>query len=239
MVSEFLQLVDSFNFMQFISNPTHEQGHILDLVLSLGLPICNVDVLNYGLSDHMPVIFNVIMQCKPALAQSGVFCSRLITTSTAVEFSEIYNSSSFVNVIECPSLSLGPDELLILFNSVCSDILDVVAPYKVRKPKLNPTPWLNNYTCALRQECRKAERKWRKDKLQVSLQFMRQCFSDYQAAVRTARQNYFSKVIAQNYNAPAALFSTINRLLNPAGCSTLTPSLEVCEMFQTFFVEKV
>ncbi len=47
MVSEFLQLVDSFNFMQFISNPTHEQGHTLDLVLSLGLPICNVDVLNY------------------------------------------------------------------------------------------------------------------------------------------------------------------------------------------------
>ncbi len=68
---------------------------------------------------------------------------------------------------------------------------------------------------------------------------MRQCFSDYQTAVRTARQNYFSKVIAQNYNAPAALFSTINRLLNPAGRSTLTPSLEVCEMFQTFFVEKV
>ncbi len=60
-----------------------------------------------------------------ALAQSGVFCSRLITTSTAVEFSEMYNSSSFVNVIECPSPSLGPDELLILFNSVCSDILDV------------------------------------------------------------------------------------------------------------------
>ncbi len=107
--------------MQFISNPTHEQGHILDLILSLGLPICNVDVLNYGLSDHMPVIFNVIMPCKPALAQSGVFC-------TQVEFSEMYNSSSFVNVIECPSPSLGPDELLILFNSVCSDILDVVAP---------------------------------------------------------------------------------------------------------------
>ncbi len=53
-------MVDSFNFMQFISNPTHEQGHILDLVLSLGLPICNVDVLDYGLSDHMPVILMLV-----------------------------------------------------------------------------------------------------------------------------------------------------------------------------------
>lgn len=131
-------------------------------------------------------------------------------------------------------LLLGPDELLILFNSVCSDILDVVAQYKVRNPKLNSTPWLNNYTCSLRQECRKAKRKWRKDNLQVSLQIMRQCFSDYQAAVRTARQNYFSNVIAQKSNAPTALFSMINRLLNMTGCSTLSPSVE-CEMFRTFF----
>ncbi len=57
--------------------------------------------------------------------------------------------------------------------------------------------------------------------------------------MRTARHNYFSKVIALNYNAPAALFSTINRLLNPIGCFTLTPSLEVCEIFWKFFVEKV
>ncbi len=113
----------------------------------------------------MPVIFNVVVPCKPVLPQS-------------VEFSEVYNSSLFVNVIKSPSPSVGPDELLISFNSVCSEIVDVVAPYKVRKPKLNPTSWLNNNTCSLRQECRKAERKWRKDKLQVSLQLMRQCFSD-------------------------------------------------------------
>lgn len=44
MVSEFLQLVD---FTQFVTSPTHEQGHILDLVLSLGLPISNIDVYNF------------------------------------------------------------------------------------------------------------------------------------------------------------------------------------------------
>ncbi len=54
----------------------------------------------------MPVIFNVVVPCKPVLPQS-------------VEFSEVYNSSLFVNVIKSPS-SVGPDELLISFNSVCS-----------------------------------------------------------------------------------------------------------------------
>lgn len=84
MVSEFLQLVNSFNIMQFVSSPTHEQGHILDLVLSLGLPVCNVDVCNYGLSDHMPAIFNVLMPCKPVVPQTDVICSCLITSSTVI-----------------------------------------------------------------------------------------------------------------------------------------------------------
>lgn len=76
MVSEFLQLVDSFNFMQFVLNQTHEQGHILDLVLSLGLAVCNVDVLNYGLSDHMLSNFSC---CYAMQTWSDVFCSRLFT----------------------------------------------------------------------------------------------------------------------------------------------------------------
>lgn len=42
MVSESLQPVDSFNFMQFVLSPAHEHSHMLDLVLSLGLPICNL-----------------------------------------------------------------------------------------------------------------------------------------------------------------------------------------------------
>lgn len=78
-----------------------------------------------------------------------------------MEFTEVYNSSSSVNVIISSSLSVDPNELLILFNFGCSDILDVVAPYKVRKPKLNSMLWLNNYTHSFRQEFRKAERKWR------------------------------------------------------------------------------
>lgn len=33
MVKDFLHLIDSFNLTQSVSGPTHEHGHILDLVL--------------------------------------------------------------------------------------------------------------------------------------------------------------------------------------------------------------
>ncbi len=39
LVKEFLSLIDSFNLTQSVTGPTHEKGHILDLVLSYGLCI--------------------------------------------------------------------------------------------------------------------------------------------------------------------------------------------------------
>jgi len=37
---------------------SHEYAYSLDLVLSLGVSICNLDVVN-RFSDHYPVVFNV------------------------------------------------------------------------------------------------------------------------------------------------------------------------------------
>ncbi|KAL6464601.1 hypothetical protein MHYP_G00269180 [Metynnis hypsauchen] len=39
LVKDFLNIIDSFNFVQCVFGPTHEHGHTLDLVLSHGLPV--------------------------------------------------------------------------------------------------------------------------------------------------------------------------------------------------------
>lgn len=44
LVKDFLDLIDSFNLVQFVNSPTHEHGHTLDLVLSYGFPVCNIEV---------------------------------------------------------------------------------------------------------------------------------------------------------------------------------------------------
>lgn len=68
---------------------------------------------------------------------------------------------------------MGPEELVSQFNSSCSDILNFAAPLKVRKKKVKAQTWLNSNSRALRQECRRAEQKWLKDKLQVSYEILR------------------------------------------------------------------
>lgn len=48
------------------------------------------------------------------------------------------------------------DDQLNYFNTLCGNVLDIVALFKTKKPKLRSRPWLNKDTCASRQEWRKA-----------------------------------------------------------------------------------
>ncbi len=93
------------------------------------------------------------------------------------------------------SLQLCAEELLSLFNSTCTSILDSIAPLKVKRAKHKSKPWLNEPTRALRQICRRAERKWKKDKLQISYEIFKDSLANYQRFLNRARANYFSDVI--------------------------------------------
>lgn len=60
MVKEFLDLIDGFNLIQHVAGSTQIHGHLLDLVLSYGLPIDNVLVSDAIFSDHCPVMFDFV-----------------------------------------------------------------------------------------------------------------------------------------------------------------------------------
>lgn len=45
--------------MQCVSGPTRERGRTLDLVLSYGLSVSDLEICDNVISDHMPVVFEV------------------------------------------------------------------------------------------------------------------------------------------------------------------------------------
>lgn len=93
------------------------------------------------------------------------------------------------------SFSLNVDSSLEVLYSVCLSLLDSVAPLHVKKCKFRSEPWLNYVTRALRITCRKFERKWKKDKLQVTFQMLRESQDNYQNTVQMAKRNYLAEVI--------------------------------------------
>lgn len=61
LVDEFLQINGTFNLVLSVSKPAHDKGHILDLVISLGLSVTNRQIDDFCLSDHKPVLFIVTL----------------------------------------------------------------------------------------------------------------------------------------------------------------------------------
>ncbi|KAL1256504.1 hypothetical protein QQF64_012049 [Cirrhinus molitorella] len=117
--------------------------------------------------------------------------------------------------------------------------MDSVAPYKVMGTKSPSDPWLNDTTRALRRRCRQAECKWKKDRLQVSLEMFRDSLSNYQKAVKDAKGQYLSNLINRNSHRPGILFSTINSVINPVSVGLNDVSELTCNAFKQYFLDKV
>ena len=242
LVNEFLSLVDSFNLVQSVMAPTHQKGHILDLVLSSGFSVSNVNIVDTGVSDHFMILFESALFCPTPPSPSSYSLVRAINSTTASHFSNSFMLSLSPAVLDSLSSCTDTEDLLTLFNTSCLATLDSVAPLKQKrcKPNRSTTPWLNSTTRSLRKACRKAERKWKKDKLQVSYNIFRDSLKAYQNTVKAAKADFYAKLINKNAHRPKVLFNTINSIINPPSTiSSLPATTETCEMFLNFFIDKI
>ncbi len=129
--------------------------------------------------------------------------------------------------------------MLDVFNCTCTDILDLVAPFKCKRSEPVTEVWLNDTTCTLRCTCRRAKRKWKKDCLQVSLEILKNSQLEYQRAIKAAKSLFLSYLVSINSHKPQFLFNTLNFLLNPCDHTGAVPSPKLHEDFLRFFIDKI
>lgn len=91
----------------------------------------------------------------------------------------------------------------------------------------------------LGRKAERAERKWKKDKLQVSYQHLRYCLAKYQQCIKAERTKYFSDIIFKHVHRPKVLFNTINKVHNPAVTNCHEATSDNCEYFLRFFTSKL
>ena len=226
-------VLETFGLTQHVSGPTHSRGHTLDLLITKGVNISNVNVVDVALSDHFCVFFDLSVIPKPP-ADSAVVRRRHINDSTGALFMEMihFENASCSNVND-------------FLNSVTSNVLnvlDTIAPLKVKMVKnKQKAPWRNNDSVrAQKRECRKAERKWRKLKLQVQKEIYKEKLYVYNLILSRTREQFFSEIIGSCSNNSRVLFATVNRLTNPPAQLPLElMSTSKCNEFAVFFNDKV
>lgn len=214
LVREFCHVMESFGLLQHINQATHVHGHTLDLILSHGFSIDSISIEDAFLTDHVPFVFNIKLFNSMYTPRTLDHFSHHINHFTANKFSECYLGNDITASITAHDHLLSPDELISSFNTSCLAVLETVAPLKLRRPNFKPQQWLDDSTCHLRQVCRRAERKWKKDHLLVSLEIFRNSMANFQAAAKKDRVLTFSDIISKHSHCPRILFNTINSIVN-------------------------
>lgn len=95
--------------------PTQEHGHTLDLVLSSGIPVFNIEVCDAVFPDQMLILFEISLPCHTAKLYAPAHCCHMFNSSTAAQF-----SAAFKNVVKSHSgfsLCFNTEELTLLIYS--------------------------------------------------------------------------------------------------------------------------
>ncbi|WP_171048209.1 hypothetical protein, partial [Klebsiella pneumoniae] len=125
-------------------------------------------------------------------------------------------------------------------DSVFSSTLDSVAPLRLKKIKeINPTPWYDEHTRALKVAARKMERSWKKTKLEVFRISWRERMIEYRKALKTARSAYFSKLLEENKHNPRYLFDTVAKLTRNKASTSDVSKEHSSNDFMNFFTCKI
>ncbi len=231
----FLNVTESYNLVQHVKDPTHNQGHTLDLVFTLGLTVNNLSIMDLSVSDHMCILFDTTVVQTVEKDPKRKVQFRVINEHTAGAFIPLFNKAA--DSLICHS---DTNYLTNTFQKLCLSTLDMVAPLKSQlKSTTKAVPWINEDIRSLKRTCRKVERQWKSSKLQVHYQSVKDLLQHYNNKVKEARSHYFSQLIYVNQHNPCILFSTINNLVNLQQPAATASSTAECEKFPTFFIEKI
>ena len=228
LANEFISITQSLNLSQHVSGPTHNLGHTLDLVFTLGLDINNLCIGEFFVSDHKYILFNIDFIAEP-IPNNHSFRSRTLNSSSAEMF-----KSAFSDLSKHVILPTDTNDLVVLFNNLCESALDTVAPLKLKKKRAivaNSSPWMNEDIRMFKRECRKAEREWKKTKDIARFTHMKELLVIFNQKVEDARSSYFSNLINLNQNKPKTLFAVINTLVNPPPLQFLFSQMKTVNSF--------
>ena len=232
--TEFLSLLDCFNFTQHVKSPTHTKGHTLDLVCSTGTTPSHLQCLDLAVSDHLAVLCTVPVTLPRQRTKRTIQYRNIKTVSTPA-----LNDLIATHLASDPHDS-SADGLVAHYNATLSGSLDSLAPLKTRTVSYTrPAPWFTTELRTQKSTGRQLERRYKRSGLTVHLEAYKEHVRAYKVALSQAKTQYYSTLITNQQNHPRLLFSTINRLLRPLDPPLPSGAPDLCTKFLDFFQDKV
>uniref|UniRef100_A0A9J8DEF0 Reverse transcriptase domain-containing protein n=1 Tax=Cyprinus carpio carpio TaxID=630221 RepID=A0A9J8DEF0_CYPCA len=236
----FTNLLNCFGVKQNVTGPTHRFNHTLDLIISHGIDLTDIDIVPQSddVTDHF------LISCILRIDDNNYMASRYRPGRTIVPATKDRFANNLPDLSQLLCVPINTHELDKMtgnMGTTFSNTFVAVAPIKLKKVREKRTvPWYNSNTHALKKETRSLERKWRKTNLEVFRIAWKNSMSSYRQALKTARAEHIHKLIENNQNNPRFLFSTVARLTNNQTPPDLSiPSQLNSNDFMNFFTDKI
>ena len=187
---QFLDFLDSFDFVQHVREKTHANGHTLDLVISNAMDhfVNDIKTTDPVISDHLAVHSTLHLE-KPRFVKK-VFSSRNLRR---------IDMNSFRSDIESSVLLQHQDDLHVVVNNydeVLRSLLDKHAPVKEWVVTVCPSaPWYTVEVTAEKRKRRQLERKWWASRLPADrVRYVHQC-NTVISRIKSLKSEYYSSII--------------------------------------------
>ena len=238
--SQFLSLLSSFNLSQHVSTPTHDKGHILDLVISSVNSTLQptISVHPVSPSDHFPITINLTISPLPTPPPE----LRSFRSYRSFNLEAFLSDLTDSRLITHPPDSLG--SLLIAYDTTLHTLLDKHAPIKSKlfTHGSRSNPWFTPVLRALRSARRSTENLWKRSRAPDALAALKTITNRYHKLLSRAKKCYFSNLITTNSDSPQRLWQTVNKILHRISNHPLPSSLSgqsLSDSFASFFSDKI
>ena len=234
----FRDFLDLMGLVQHVKRPTHEKGHILDLIITRQCDniVATEPWPERYFSDHAAIM------CEFTTV-------RPVQKAKHAEYRKLksIDMQQFVKDIRNSDLCMGPpsdlDRLVDCYNRTLSSLLDKHAPVLTRHVATRVCPpWFNDVIMQAKRDRRKAERRWRARRLPEDLASFRAKRNHAIHVMNNARLDYYKQLIKDNGEDQSKLFRASKRLLNMQPDKVLLPytnALTLANEMGEFFVHKI
>jgi len=235
-----VDIISRYGLMQHVNAPTHKDGNMLDLILTLDSEsnfVSTPSVKSVCFSDHHVVCCQIGMRRPPPVTITYSF-RRIQNINTAAFCSDISQSKLFDE-----SVNIGADAYAELIDSEVRRILDVHAPMQTRSRRCgrNDCRWLSPEAREAKRLRRRLERKHRRTRLPVDKQAFLNAGKAARDSIMKSRADHIRSKMEEVNGDHRATWRTAQTLLHSkppiyqddADCAKLSTS------FCQFFADKI
>ena len=247
--TKLFHLITSYGLHQYVKEPTHKHGHLLDVVISSSkgvdpssVVVGHLDSQIFPKCDHLPVKFSFLRQSPECTNNKKTITFRNIKDMDHDQF-----SLDLLEVLEPLSVDDHVNEsfenMICVYNDVCTALIDEHAPIITKVINDRPTaPWFDGEYKSLRTLRRQAEKKWKNTSSPTDRAHFELLRDKCNELADKKKHEFFHEQFLKHSFSPKSLYNFANTFLDHDKSLTLPPSdslKDTVDKFNSFFQNKI